>query len=112
MVDFINNSSERILCLNITKSYNEKKQQEVYDCVRKFWKLDGKRAQKANLVFAVCNGIIVGVFKPSYWFLTDNESLKGRWEFEGEEILDSPYLNQSLFKLFHGRRNPVMYINM
>ena len=30
---------------------------------------------------------------PTHWILTDLEKNVGRWEFEGEEILDSLYLH-------------------
>lgn len=73
---------------------------------------NGRRADKADLVFAICKGNIVGVFKPHRWFQTKCEKYKGRWEFEGEQIFNSPYMNQDISKIASNRQNPVMYINM
>ena len=85
---------------------------QLYECVRKYWRLNGERAQKAEYVFAISSGYIVGVFKPTRWFLTDAKEYKGRWEFEGEEILDSPYLYMDISYIIGKRQNPVSYINM
>lgn len=54
----------------------------------------------------------VGVFKPTHWFLTDSNEYVGRWEFEGVEISDSPYLHMDISQLVGKRQNPVSYINM
>ena len=82
----------------------------LYECTRKYWRLNGNRAQNAELVFAIFQGYIVGVFKPTRWFLS--EEYIGRWEFEGEEIEDSPYILMNISHLLGKRQNPVMYINM
>ena len=74
--------------------------------------MNGERASSADLVSAVGSGYIVGVFKPFRWYQTECEQLKGRWEFEGEQLNASPYLNQSISKLWGRRQNPVMYINL
>ena len=93
---FENKSNNRIICFN----------------VRKYWRLNGERAKKAEYVFAVSSGYIVGVFKPTHWFLTDSNEYVGRWEFEGEEILDSPYLHMDISHLIGKRQNPVSYLNV
>lgn len=109
---FNNDNKERIVCFNISKTYLLNERPNLYECTRKYWRLDGKRAMKANFVFAVCCGIIVGVFKPNIWFQTENSIYTGRWEFEGEEIKKSPYLLMNISKLLGKRQNPVAYINM
>ena len=109
---FENKNNERIVCFNITKSYLQSWRPNLYECTRKYWRLDGRRAKKAALVFAVSCGMIVGVFKPLIWHLTENAKNVGRWEFEGEEIVDSPYLLMSISNLLGKRQNPVAYINM
>lgn len=70
-----------------------------YACTRKYWRLCGKRAQNADFVFAICFRYIVGVFKPTRWYLTTSKEYEGRWEFEGEEIHDSPFVNMNIFHL-------------
>lgn len=47
-----------------------------YECTRKYWRLNGQRASKADLVFTVCSDYIVGDFKPYRWFPTECEQYK------------------------------------
>lgn len=110
--EFENLGTERIVCVNVSRTYLGGERESLYECTRKYWRLNGERAGSADLVFAECSGYIVGVFKPFRWYLTQCEQLKGRWEFEGEQLDDSPYLNQSIRKLWGKRQNPVMYINL
>ena len=109
---FENANNNRIVCVNITQSYLLHQRPNLYECTRKWWRLNGERAQNADFVFAICSGYSVGVFKPTRWFKTENVKNAGRWEFEGEEVPDSPFINQSVAHLMHRRQNPVMYINM
>lgn len=109
---FDNKNNDKIICLNVSRSYLLCERPNLYECTRKYWRLCGKRAQNADFVFAVCSGYIVGVFKPIRWYLTTSEKYKGRWEFEGKEISDSPFINMSISHIAAKRQNPVMYINM
>lgn len=109
---FENKKNERIVCFNVSRTYLLCERPNLYECTRKYWRLNGERAKKADFVFAVCRGIIVGVYKPSIWYPTENTEYVGRWEFEGEEIKDSPYLQMNISNLLGKRQNPVMYINM
>lgn len=110
--DFVPQKDERIICFNVSKTYLGCERPNLYECTRKYWRLNGQRANNADLVFAICRGYIIGVFKPHRWFTTQCERYKGRWEFKGEQIFDSPYLNQDISKIVHNRQNPIMYINM
>ena len=107
-----NKFDNRIICFNVTRTYLLSESPNLQECVRKYWRLNGERAKKAEYVFAVCSGYIVGVFKPTHWFLTDSDEYVGRWEFEGEEILDSPYLHMDISHLIGKRQNPVSYLNV
>ena len=89
--DFVNHKNERIICFNVSRTYLGCERPNLYECTRKYWRLNGQRAKKADLVFAICCGYIVGIFKPHHWFPTQCEKYKGRWEFEGEQIFDYPY---------------------
>jgi hypothetical protein len=109
---FDNKNNDKIICLNVSRSYLLCERPNLYECTRKYWRLCGQRAQNADFVFAVCSGYIVGVFKPIRWYLTTSEKYKGRWEFEGKEISDSPFINMSISHIAAKRQNPVMYINM
>ena len=105
-----NPNNEKVLCLNVSRTYLSMARPNLYECTRKCWRLNGKRAAKADLVFAVVTGTIVGVFKPRKWY--PSEELANRWEFEGEEIPDSPYLFMSVSHIWGKRQNSVMYINV
>ncbi len=107
---FENRMNEKILCLNVSRTYLRCERPTLYDCARKYWRLNGNRAQNAELVFAISQGYIVGVFKPTRWFLS--EEYIGRWEFEGRPIEDSPYILMDISHMQGKRQNPVMYINM
>ena len=107
---FENKKNEKILCLNVSRTYILCERPTLYECTRKYWRLNGAHAQNADLVFAICHGYIVGVFKPNRWYLS--ERYIGRWEFEGKQIEDSPYILMDISHLTGKRQNPVMYINM
>ena len=107
---FENKNNEKILCLNVSRTHLSCERPNLYECTRKYWRLNGERASKAELVFAVSSGYIVGVFKPTRWY--PSKEYIGRWEFEGEYIEDSPYILMDIFHLLGKRQNPVMYINM
>lgn len=107
---FKNENNDKIVCLNICKTYRAG--DDVYECAKKYWHLNGERAKSADFVFAVFQGRIVGVFKPVRWYLTDSKEHEGRWEFEGEIIDASPYLGKDISHYVGKSQNPVMYINM
>ena len=107
---FENKGNEKIIGFNITRSYLLHERPNIYECTRKYWRLDVKRAKNAELAFGICSGITIGVFKPLQWY--QSEEYPGRWEFDGEEIDDSPYLNKDISALTGKRQNPVMYFNM
>ena len=37
-----NNTDERILCLNVSKTYLSGKRSNLYECTRKYWRLNGE----------------------------------------------------------------------
>lgn len=111
---------ERLMCININNTYNRPERDQfgtrenIYEATRKYWKVNGARAARAEYVLATYRGIVRAVFKPTKWFKSDIVFDKGaRWEFEGYEVKDSPYLNTSVVGFInHGNQNPIRYINM
>lgn len=65
----------------------------IYETVRKWWKLNGQRRNKVKQVAAVIDGVVKGVYRVEKWFYNEN---KDKWGFEGEEIIDSEYLNKRI----------------
>lgn|GEM_PF-107175 len=109
---FENVNNDKIICFNVSKTYLQCERPNLYECTRKYWRLNGERAQNADFAFAICSGYIIGVFRPTRWFLTSSKEYTGRWEFEGEEVENSPFLNMNISYLIGKNQNPVSYINM
>lgn len=47
---FENESNNQIICFNVTRTYLLCKRPSLYECVRKYWRLNGERAKKAEYV--------------------------------------------------------------
>lgn len=74
--NFATLKNEQIVCYNASRTYLGSERSNLYECTRKYWRLNGQRASKADLVFAICSGYIVGIFKPYRWFPTQCEQYK------------------------------------
>lgn len=109
MIDeLIPQEGDCLLCVKVGKIARE----NIYEMVRKYWVLDGKRASRAIHILAIIDGIVDSVIIPSVCKLTENPTYEGRWEFEGTLDNNSFYIGKSV-KSFYGRSsNPVKYINM
>ena len=108
------NPNDRIIFINICQTYKTGERGSIYEATRKYWRLNGKRAEKATHVLAIVDGIVLAVFKPTKWYITDDTRYKraGRWEFEGEELYDTPYIGKSMRNLLKPSQNPIQYFNM
>lgn len=105
-----NNLPQRIICFNITKSFCEWKRENIYECVRKYWRLSKSKALQAELCLAIKHGKCVGVFRPYIWQTVEDGDFIGRLTFEGEELTDSEYLGIDFSLVFDHLQNPVRYI--
>ena len=108
------NPEDRIIFINICRTYNSGERGSIYEATRKYWRLNGKRAERATHVLAVVKGVVLAVFIPKIWYITKDTRYKrtGRWEFEGEEVLDSSYIGKSMRNLLGPSQNPIQYFNM
>ena len=108
------NPDDRIIFINICRTYASGERGSIYEATRKYWRLNGKRAEKATHVLAVVKGIVLAVYKPKIWYVTKDTkpSRVGRWEFEGEEVNDSPHIGKSMRNLLGPSQNPIQYFNM
>ena len=93
---------------------------DIYKAVRFAWKLDIKRAKKAEYVLAMQNGLVVGVFVPKKWLeatksnFPDRGDSPGRWGFKGKkapEDIWNFYIDTRLPDSMRrkGAANPVRY---
>ena len=116
----------KIVYVCITKSHDSmgyiKGRENVYECTRKYWKLDPLKANRADYVAGVSHGVIKGIFKnTSGWkscrsfleFYDDAEVhehpeyMTERFAFEGveaEEDIQQLFLNTRIpgYLSFHG----------
>jgi hypothetical protein len=92
-----------LICVNWTLEVKT-----LYDATRYAWRLKKSRAEKAEVILAVQNGLIRGAYvaKPKEWLeaTTKNfpllEDLPGKFGFVGEEAPDD------IWKLYVGKRVP------
>jgi hypothetical protein len=108
-----------VVLININRSVTER--ESLYAAVRYAWKLDPKKAEKADLVLAVQQGLIVGVFVFDKWLPATTENFPGtavdqprRWGFIGREAPEEVaklYLRRRLPDSMRkrGAANPVRY---
>ena len=85
---------ENVIAIKINQAYRENMTElELYEVTRGYWKVDVKRAEKADYVFSVYKGMIKEVYKVIEWLpagtlprptLPDAEVPADRYEFVGE----------------------------
>ncbi len=104
--------NDKIICVNISRTFDLNERIDNYDRARHYWKISLPRARKANLVLATVHGIVKAVFKPYRWYLTNSTQYPGTYEFEGEEITDSPYLGKCVWNVINKHTVTFSYINL
>ena len=119
--------SHRVVLIRIPVLYRPSMDAaELYEATRGVWALNGRRARRAEYVFAVTDQVVREVYRPERWEpagstpyqFRDQAAMQrpGRWEFVGAiadaEIRDT-YVEMSLVGMFRpGAANPIMYVNM
>lgn len=110
----------RALLITINRTATER--ESIYAAVRYAWKLDPSKAARAEVVLAVRQGLIVGVFVAEKWlpatvanFPNTLEDRKGRWGFVGHEApeeINRQYLRRRVPDEMRkpGAANPVRYV--
>ncbi|MBZ5686699.1 MAG: hypothetical protein LAP86_16845 [Acidobacteriia bacterium] len=109
----------KAILINVNRSAAEK--DSVYEAVRYAWKLDPKKAAKAEIVLAVLQGLIIGVYVADQWLAATPTNFPhtpaerpGRWGFVGREAPEDIarlYLRRRLPDSMRkrGAANPVKY---
>jgi len=105
----------KAVVINVNFSLEERG--SVYEAVRYAWRLNPNNARNAELVLAVNQGIVRGVFVPDRWleatvenFPGTLENRPGRWGFIGRKA------TEEIAMMYMGRRvpdsgqNPVRYL--
>lgn len=108
-----------VIIITVNQSATEKS--SVYEAVRYAWKIDPKKAEKADLVLATQRGVIIGVYEPEEWLPATPDNFPGttivwdgRWGFKGKEANDDIarlYLRHRIPDSMRkrGAANPVRY---
>lgn len=108
----------------IIKFRSRNENDSIYQAVRKAWKISVARAKKADLIFAVTDDLVRGVFLADEWLpaTTENfptllDDIPGRYGFSGSEAMPEikeKYLGKRLpvnlqGKGKRGMASPVLY---
>lgn len=115
--------TENVIAIKINQAYRENMTElDLYEVTRGYWKVDVKRAEKADYVFSVYKGMIKEVYKVKEWLpsgtiprptLPDAETPADRYEFVGEiaeENIRDKYIEKSIANLYRkGEANPIKY---
>ena len=101
---------DKFIALNCNHSYSE---DNLYENVRGCWVVTPKRANKANYVLIICNGIVRAMFEATWGEKVIDENGKTKWKFyKTKEIKKHPYLNTNISNYVTFKQNPVRYYNM
>lgn len=108
----------KFILINVNKSFPNER--NLYDATRFAWRINVKKARRADAVIAVQQGLIIGVFKAEEWLpaTRDNfpsmpEDVQGRYGFRGIDVSENyPNLLHKRIPDKYSRRgaqNPVRY---
>lgn len=111
----LSSGNELLMFVNIKKSFFEANPSSIYfrktifDCTRKYWKLNSKKVNKIAYVLGHVNGIVQCVIKPTRWEISKEPETVGRFICFGEELMDSPFLGKDITNIISIGQNPVNY---
>lgn len=109
----------RVLVVKLDKTYQcapdapeVYKRPDMYEKVRKYWRVSAKRVERAMYVLGVFKGVVVAVYKPKRWYPVEDAKLFSgvRYAFEGYPVNDSAFLGWDISPLVKGQ-SPVRYFN-
>ena len=100
------------MIIKVKKEVVDSNDGNLYETVRRAWRLNLKKASRFKTVLSAVNGIVRGVYKVDRWQLSDVEN--GRVEFVGEDAPDEMrtyFLNKRIPEQYRkkGMASPVLY---
>lgn len=110
--------SHKVIMITVNKSASER---SIYHATRCAWKLNKNKAEQADFVLAVKQGIIVEVFKPSQWLIAsvdhfnelsfDSEDRYGFYGDVADGQIRELYVNKRIPEKYRirGAANPIKY---
>ncbi|MBD5427744.1 MAG: hypothetical protein HDR39_00180 [Treponema sp.] len=69
-METIDCGKDKVLFVCISKSYKRlgtEGRENLFECTRKYWKLDKQRAERADYVAGVYKGVVEAIYKNSSW---------------------------------------------
>lgn len=112
----------KILAINVNQTASDVK---LIDAVRYAWRIDITKAKRADYIFAIKQGICLGVFVAKEWLHATQENFSGfpetyqkRYGFNGEyaqKDIQTMYVGKRLPKEMQrkkGMSNPIQYKNL
>lgn len=103
---------DKFIALNCNRSCNCN-DEILYENVKGLWVVNPKRANEANYVVIICNGIVKAMYKATWGEKIIDDKGKTKWAFyKDKEIKNHPYLNTDISKYITFRQNPVRYYNI
>ena len=85
--------SHNIILINVNKSADTT--QDLYDAVRYAWKISIPRAQKAQFILAVRQGLIIGAYVADQWLAATEGNFPG---FPGSKIKGSAFGEEKVLR--------------
>jgi hypothetical protein len=109
--------NHKILMITVNRSAAER---SLYDATRFAWRLSVTKAQKAEYILAIQQGLVIGVFAVTEWLeatvenFPGREAVDGRYGFIGVKAsleVSSEYLNKIVPEKYRkkGASNPIKY---
>ncbi|MCL2003107.1 MAG: hypothetical protein FWG72_03760 [Oscillospiraceae bacterium] len=104
---------EKCILIKIRQEVVEQRDGSIYETVRAAWKLSRAKAERADYVFAVCNGLVKGIYTDLKW--SEEEARSGRLKFDGVQAtgLEEKYIGKRIPLKYSkkGTANPCQYVN-
>ena len=108
------NSSDKLIFVNIKNSYeamlnnfrnNPLFRSSLYDCTRKYWKIDEEKFNIATHILGCYKGKVIEVINIKNRYIEPSGEFVGRKVFEGIEQPNSPYMGMDLHEIFDSLAN-------
>lgn len=96
----------KILLISVNRTAAE---EDLYRATQHAWKIDPRRAAKADYVVATVQGLGKGVFKVSEWLEATPENFPGRDAVEGRYGFIGEHAPTEVVELYRGARTPSKY---
>ena len=107
---------DRVLLVSLNRTFDLARKRnddiDLYDITCRSWWVAKYKAPKIDYVLGVYRGVVRSVVKVNGYSWVKDAKNRDRCAFEGELMLDSPYLNTDVRNYPYGRQQAIRYINL